>query len=452
LRDCLLERHVMDFDFAVSCGAIKCAQEFCKKIKGAFVLLDEEHGCARIVKKTKEGILTFDFADFRGKTISDDLALRDFTINTLCVDVQKIAGNTILLQAILSHDNALEDIRSRKISMVSVRSFKDDPLRLVRAFSLQATLDFSIDRKTLAQIKKDKDLLAQTAYERIRDEFFKILLSERAAPTLILMDKVGLLEKIIPQIAVMFNVKQGGYHHLDVWKHSLEVVTQLEKVFSEVKHDQDIKNYLEEPLAGVRNRLALMKLAALLHDIGKPDTRRKEKKRMTFHGHERVGRDISRPIALMLKLSTDERHILEDMVFWHLRPGYLSNFNIPSERAMFRYFRDTKKEALSIALLSLADQRSTRGPLTTASKQKHHEKIAWKIIKRYLAKSKENPLKRLITGHDLIRQLKLTPSPVFAKILRAVEERQTLGEINTKTQALVAAKAMVKKNKGRNIN
>jgi poly(A) polymerase len=263
------------------------------------------------------------------------------------------------------------------------------------------------------------------------------------------MDRMGLLERIIPQIRVMFACKQGTSHHLDVWPHSLETVAQLEGVYRQVREDREVRDYLAESLGGNRSRLALMKLAALLHDIGKPDTRKRERGRISFHGHEHVGRNIVRHIALMLKLSVRERHALEDMVRWHLRPGYLSNFKQPSEKAVYRYFRDARDEAVSVLLMSLADQRATRGPATTQSDQEHHEKICLDLVRRHFARKKEQPFVRLINGDDLIRKLKLKPSPLFAKILSAVEEQQSLGKIRTKQEALALAGELAKKNEHR---
>ena len=203
------------------------------------------------------------------------------------------------------------------------------------------------------------------AAERIREEIFKILASSRAHETLSSMDKIGLLPQVIPQITVMYGVHQGGYHHLDVWKHSLEVIAQIEKLIEEMSTNERIKAYLHETIGGGHTRLALLKMAALLHDIGKPETRRQEGARMTFHSHEHAGERITRQVAKQLKLSVKERFFLEDAVRMHLRPGYLSNFKRPSEKAIFRYLRDTKDEAVALAILALADQAATRGPLTT---------------------------------------------------------------------------------------
>jgi len=466
LRDFVLGRPQVDFDFAVEKNAVAFARQFAAQIKGAFVLLDDEHGCARVVhlprpnqniksercdvgkgkmnQKIDDVPWTFDFADFRAKTLKDDIASRDFTINALYADLLKIQDDDKPDAHIVDLKDARKDLKSKTIRMVGPKAFKDDPLRLMRAYSLQAQLGFKIESKTAAQIKKDMALINDVSMERVRDEFFKILASPRAFAVLTAMDKIGLLEKVIPQLAVMFNVKQGGYHHLDVWKHSLEVLNQLEQILENVKEDADLAPYLNEELASNHARYTLIKLAALLHDIGKPDTKRIEEGRTSFHTHEHVGRRITTIIAKQLKLAVRERHVVEDLVLYHLRPGYLSNFKKPSEKSVFRYFRDTKEEAVSVLVLSLADQRSTRGPLTTEHDQKHHEKICLGLMKEYFTEQKKTPRVRLITGTDLIKNLKLKPSPLFAKILTSIEEGHALGKITNREEALALAAKIAK--------
>jgi len=440
LRDYLLGNPKKDFDFAVERDALKLAKTFAGKIKGAFVLLDEERGCARVAKKSKGVLETYDFADYRAKTLRGDLSHRDFTINTLAIDLSRLTASMDVEDVLEDLKQGRKDINNKKIKMTSVKIFQEDPLRMLRAFSLKAQLDFKIDRETLSQIKKDQVLIREASFERIRDELFKILSTERASENLIAMDKIGLLEKIIPQVAVMYSCKQGTYHHLDVWPHSLETVVQLDRLLREKDGDEDIHDNLEEVLGGARARKALVKLAALLHDIGKPDTRKREKGKLSFHGHEHVGKNIVRIIAKMIKISTKERYALEDMVRWHLRPGYLSDLKQLTERAIYRFFRDAGDETASVLLLSLADQRATRGPLTTERDLKRHEKLCCELLKRYFAKKKEKPLVRLIDGNDLIKGLKLKPSPLFGRILAEVEEKQSLGKIKTKKEALMLAR------------
>ncbi len=433
-----------DLDFAVEKGALDLARIFARRIKGAYVVLDQERGCARVVKKSDGKVWTFDLSDFRARSFRQDLALRDFTINTLSADLAKLNGSTRLEDVLADGKDGLKDLRAKRIRRVAVKAFRDDPLRLLRAFSLSAALDFKIEPQTLAQIRREKNLLRGVSYERIRDELFKIFETERAAVTLKAMDKVGLLDKVIPQIKVMYNCKQRGtYHHLDVWPHSLEVVVQFDGVVREMQGDADVSDYLNESLGGNRTRRALLKLAALLHDIGKPETRKEAgKDKLTFYGHERVGKNIVTHIAKMLKLSTGERRALEDMVLWHLRPGYLSNFQRPSERAIYRYLRDARQEAAGILLLSLADQRATRGPSSTPRHEKHHERICLNVLELYFDKKKEKPFVRFIDGHDLIKQLRLKPSPLIGKILAEVTEQQVLGKIKTRKEALELAKTI----------
>jgi poly(A) polymerase len=218
----------------------------------------------------------------------------------------------------------------------------------------------------------------------------------------------------------------------------------LDAVLKEQEQNPDVRDYLNTPLTADHSRKSVLKLATLLHDIGKPETKKKEEDRYSFHGHEHVGKHIVRHVARMLKLSKAERHSLEDMVRWHLRPGYLSDFKNPSDKAVFRYFRDTKDDAVGILLLSMADQRATRGPMTSDADQAQHRRICLKLIDQYFAKKKEKPFVALITGHDLIKKLKLKPSPLFGKILREVEEKQVLGKIQTRNEALELAKSLSK--------
>jgi poly(A) polymerase len=437
LRDYYLNRQGTDLDFAVDQGGIALSRQLARRIKGAFVLLDREHGSGRVVKKMDGAVWTFDLTDWRGKSIQKDLNLRDFTINALAMDILDEGPDA---GTMLEVKGARRDLTAGVVRMISPKVFKDDPLRLLRAFTLQATLGFKMDAATRVQIKKDAHLISRVAAERIREEIFKILASPRAYETLSGMDKIGLLPQVIPQITVMYGVHQGGYHHLDVWKHSLEVLCNIEKISGEMSTNERVRDYLQEIIGGAHTRVSLLKMAAVLHDIGKPETRRKEKGRMTFHGHEHAGERITRQVAKHLKLSVKERFFLEDAVRMHLRPGYLSNFKRPSEKAVFRYLRDTKDEAVSLAILALADQAATRGALTTKAKHKHHAKICHMLIKRYFELKDQKPRQRLLTGHDLIKVLKLKPSELFGKILARVDEAAALGKIKTKQEALALAK------------
>jgi len=138
-----------------------------------------------------------------------------------------------------------------------------------------------------------------------------------------------------------------------------------------------------------------------------------------FHGHERIGRVICKEVTRRLKLATREQTALDTLIFWHLRPGYLADNKVLTRRAVYRYFRDTGAEAVSVLLLAVADQRATRGPLASVSNRRRHEKVAFDLTRRYFEKQKEEPFVRLINGDDLIKKLRLTPGPAFSRILTA---------------------------------
>jgi hypothetical protein len=259
------------------------------------------------------------------------------------------------------------------------------------------------------------------------------------------IDSLGILAVIIPELDCMRKVAQGPYHHLDVFRHSFETLRQFEMLLVEKKHNPDIQQYVQEVMSAQRSRGALLKFACLVHDVGKPRAKRKEDGKLKFYGHEMIGSRIAQVVAKNLKLSNQEVDAVKKLVFCHLRPGYLGDSPKPTQRAVFRYFRDTGVDAPGILLLSLADQRSTLGPLTTKEARMQHEKVCTSLIKEYFRKKKEKIVVRLLNGDDLLKAFKLSPSPLIGTLLTELQELQAIGKINTKTQALEAAKRYLKK-------
>lgn len=455
LRDLFLRRRkdAFDFDFAVSSCAIKISREIAASLKSPFVVLDKEHGSSRIVYRKGRLSCNFDFTAFRGsaalsargRDIQGDLLHRDFTLNSMALDLKEIGRASCLQDVLLDPYGGREDIKNRVIRKVSDFSLPEDPLRILRAFSLSAVLNFKVEPQTLRDIKKYREKITSCAFERITEELFKILDSENAFKTFKAMDGFRILDEIIPEIKVMRKVSQGPYHHLDVYNHCLEALKQIESLFSELKRDRDMQNYLNEKISGARTRRALLKLGAFLHDIGKPASKERLKGKTCFHGHERVGRNIVRAISERLRLSNDERGALDRMIFWHLRPGYMADIENLSRRAEYKYFRDTAAEAAGILLLSIADQRSTRGVLTRGANRKHHEEVCLGLAEEFFRRAKKKELPRLINGDDLIRKFRLSPGPLIGKILEELREAQGAGEIGTRAQAMELAGEFIKR-------
>ncbi len=456
LRDIFLKRYRdnPDLDFCLKKSAISFGRGLAKEIRANFVILDEEHGACRLIKEIGNRTYTLDFTDFRGASLKQDLQHRDFTFNCLALDLEEFF--TLLLERgskpsfndlnklLIDPYEGRKDLDIKSIKLVNKRAFVEDGLRILRAFSFSCLLGFKIDKATLRLAKLQKRELSAVSWERIRDELFKILTTPKSFNCLVEMDKAKILRVIFPEIEKMRGVGQGPYHNLDIWQHSLETLRQLEALFEDFKDNQEIKDYLEEVIAGEHSRLTLIKLGAIFHDIGKPDALRWEEGKIKFHGHERVGTAITENITHRLKLSNIEANTLKTMVLWHLRPGYLADNEILTTRAVFRFFRDTNTEALSVLLLSLADQRATRGRLTTTGSRLRHERLVSKLLKEYFRRKKEKKMPRLINGHDLMKRFKLEPSPLIGKILSEIEELQAIGKIKTKPEALKSVAKFLK--------
>lgn len=451
LRDIVLKRKKQDpdIDFCIENKAIDFARKLSQRLRAGFVVLDKEHGSVRLVKKIRDKTYTLDFTDFRGKTLEDDLLHRDFTINSLALDLEAVfAGKKVRLEScLIDYYGAMKDLKLKVIRVLNKESFNEDPLRILRAFSMSAVFGFKIDKKTLAMIKSERAKLVSVSYERIRDELFKILDSDAAYKQIGDINELDILRLIIPETEVMTGVYQGPYHHLDVFNHCLQSVHQLEMIIQGYRRNKDIQNYLSEFVSGSRTRRVLVKLAVFLHDVGKPGVRQRKKGKIIFHGHEGAGARIVRSIARRLKLSNDEIDALNKMVFCHLRPGYLADGPVLTPRAKYRYFRDTAKEAVSVLLISLADQRSTCGPLTSKQSRQQHEIRVGELIKEYFRKQKEKKLPRLVSGYDLMRKFKLKPGPLIGKILDKINEQQALGRIKTKQEAMAAASPLARRKK-----
>lgn len=441
LRDVYLKKNkqLVDFDFCVEKEVCSVARQFAKETGSKCIVLDENSGSYRVILKRKGGICTYDFSLMRGSDLLEDLSLRDFSINTLSVNLKRKT------HCVLDAFDAKKDLDRGVIRCIKEEVFFQDPLRVLRGLSFMANYGFRIEGRTEKFMVKYKTFLSKVSRERINEELFKIFSAENSYPAVKKMSDLKIIDEIIPYVGLSRGVSQGGYHHLDVWDHSLETLRKFEEIWQRrLKKDKDIFDYFREELAQGRSRIQIVKLACLLHDLGKPRAKKHVNKKTIFYTHEKIGRDLSEEIAGGLRLSFREREVLKKLVFWHLRPGYLADQIVPSSRAIYRFFRDTGEDGIAVIILSLSDWRATRGPLTNKKKRRKHEIVMLKLIDFYLAEKKKTPLSKIVDGDDLMRKFKLSPSPLIGKILRKIEEEQSLGKISTKTEAYHAAKKIIK--------
>jgi poly(A) polymerase/tRNA nucleotidyltransferase (CCA-adding enzyme) len=226
------------------------------------------------------------------KSLSDDLKRRDFTVNAIAYDP--------IAEEMLDEHNGKEDLERKVIAAVgnADERFQEDALRTLRAVRLSAELDFAIDTKTAAAIANDASQLGKISKERVRDELVRILQSERPMQAIFVAQKLGILAYVIPELSESIGIEQNQAHSFDVFEHLLRAL----------QHAADKKWPLE------------VRIAALLHDIGKPASRRwsDEKKDWTFHGHEVIGAHMTEKILKDLKFPNEMTKTVVALVRWHM--------------------------------------------------------------------------------------------------------------------------------------
>ncbi|MCF7870517.1 MAG: HD domain-containing protein [Candidatus Omnitrophica bacterium] len=441
LRDSCLDtsKDLIDFDFCVEKNIDLFVKKISESLRKKVIVLDKKNSSFRIVVNKNKKNYSYDFILMRGRGIKQDLSQRDFTINTLALDITEP-------KKILDYYGGIKDLKKKKIKALSDSVISDDPLRILRGFSFASKYGFNIEARTLKFFHSYREKLKKVSYERINQELFKIFDSKKSYKIIKKMNELRVIDQIMPYVEKMRKTGQGGFHHLNVWDHSIETLKQFELLSErKIKNKQEVRDFLNQQLGGGRKRGQIIKLACLIHDAGKPFVKKKTKTRTIFHMHEKIGREISSKFAKRMRLSKIERQKIAKMVFWHLRPGYLADQVTPSRRAVYRFFRDTQEEGVSVILLSLADWRATRGPLTNSLKRKRHEKVMLKLVESYFAEKKKKPVPRIIDGWDLINRLGVKEGPEVGKILAKIKELQALGKVNKKSEALEAAKDILKK-------
>ena len=429
LRDRILNRLSNDHDFAVPGNARAFAEKVAAKLGVRMIEMGKED---KVVYRVVSGDKVLDFSPIHGKTIEDDLKRRDFTINSLGFDLSS--------DSLIDPVGGLDDIRSKTIRLISEDAILADPLRMLRAFRLAAVLGFEIAPQTLSVIKEQATLVAGSAGERIRAELFKIMEAERSFPYIEQMSRAGLLMKLIPELEPCRDCLLND-HGYDVFQHVMRTFEEIEVLLSDYptlwpEYDEPIRSYLEQG-----NRKALLKWAALLHDLGKPATRsvdlRLGRRRLRFLAHEEKGAHIARGLCLRLRMSGQERSYIELVVRNHLHPLLLFDARqrgTLTTRGIVRFVRKHRDDVIGLLLHSVADQRAKAGNGT-----EFDEALAAflrEILQRYLSDLKPiMTAPRLITGKDLIEHFGLTPSELFGKLLQNVEEARLNREIRTREEA-----------------
>lgn len=413
VRDLLIGKKPKDWDITTNATPEKIVSlftnTFYENTYGTVGVVNEEEGIDETLKvvEVTPYRLEAGYSDKRrpdsvvfSQKIEDDLQRRDFTINAIALDPFK--GQVIDLY------KGLEDIKDKTIRTVGKPDdrFTEDALRVLRAVRLCVELDFDIEAETEKSLLVNSHLLSNISKERIRDEFSKIILSDHPMKGLELMKKFGILKFVATELEEMIGVEQGGIHKFDVWEHSLKAL----------QHTAE-KNW---PLE--------IRLSALLHDIGKPKSRRDapEQGQWTFYGHEVIGAKMAKKILSDLKYPQKTIDKVTKLVRWHM---FFSDTETITHSAVRRLVVNVGKDNIwDLMDVRGADRIGTGRPKESPYRLRKYHAMIEEVMRDPIS---VGMLK--IDGKGIMEATQMSPGPKIGFILHALlEEVLDDPKLNTK--------------------
>jgi putative nucleotidyltransferase with HDIG domain len=423
VRDLLLGIDGFDIDFVVIGDAIRFCEEFKKRQSNAGSLVTYPRFGTSMIQYQNYKL---EFVTARSEIYEEnsrkptvkkadllsDLSRRDFTINTLALDIHpKRFGK------ITDPYNGEEDLKKGIIRtpLEPEQTFSDDPLRMMRAIRFSTRFNFKIEPNTFAAITNTAERLKIISQERITAEFNKIVLSKKPSLGINLLEKSGLLAFFFPEFVAMKGIEQReAHHHKDVYFHTLQVLDNVAQISEKLN----------------------LRLAAIFHDIAKPNTKRFNKKTgWTFHGHEVVGERMSASILHRLKYSNEIIDYVCKIVRLHLRPMALVSEKV-TDSAIRRLLFLSGDEFEDLMTLCRADITS-KNPIKV-KRYLNNYAIVLKKAKEVEEKDQLRAFKSPVNGNEIMTLFQLSPGPQVGRIKKIIEEAILSGEIPNEHDAAYA--------------
>jgi len=413
VRDALMQRSLTDIDLMVVGDGIAFARELAPALKGGKIVPFEQFGTAQIplnnsIVEVASARSEAYSSDSRKPQVEDadletDLSRRDFTINAMAVSLNKTDFGEL-------HDpyNGVKDLNSGLIRtpLDPDTTFSDDPLRMLRAVRFASQLGFKVDSSVTDSIQRQVERIEIVSAERVTAEIYKILASPQPSLGLDLLQQVGLMEIVLPEVSALYGLEQPSeWHHKDIFYHTLQVVDNIAE----------------------KTEKADLRFAALIHDIGKPKTRRLDKnKGWTFHGHDAIGANMVDKMAKRMKLSNQTREFLKKLTLLHLRPISLAKEDV-TDSAVRRLMVTAGEEVDDLMTLCRADITSKNPKLVKKYMENFQrvETFMQDVTERDAYRAFQSPVR----GDQIMKECGLPPGKTVGKIKEAIENAILDGEI-----------------------
>ena len=384
--------------------------------------------------------------------IERDLRRRDFTVNAMAVPLRDFRSG-LNRSALLDPFDGCGDLERGVLRLVSDNALQDDPLRMLRAIRFEAERGWRPDSALRTAIRRDAALINQSAAERQWDELRRILLSDRLPWSLRRLEQSGLLDRILPELAEGRGVDQRPVHRRDVFWHQIDAVRWVTRLTSPdpprgVRAQaiwRELQPLLDVP--AVRQSLddwrLPLRLATLLHDIGKPQTRSVDADGSThFFGHSELGAELARSRLTALRLPEKTIRQVELLIEQHLRPGQINSpGKPPTGRALHRFHTALGDAAAPLCWLFLADALATAGVEALLPRWRAYAMHVGRIIRW---QPKRAPRRgRVLDGHAVMDATGLPPGPLVGEIRAKIDEAAAVGEIAGEADARQLARRLV---------
>jgi len=429
LRDAILGRPVADVDVVVA-GDPEAAARAVSRAHGASRFrLSRDFGAWRITGGTLPWQV--DVMPLLGGTLDEDLARRDFTVNALALAVTGHAD-------IVDRHGGIADLDAARIALVSDSALTDDPVRIIRLARIANALGFAIDRRARDAARDAASAICEAPGERVMEEFSRVVRADDPVAAFALLDDVGGLAGLIPQLGECRGVQQSDYHHLDVLAHTMEVVAGVAAIQADPQtifrgNADVVAASLAEPLADDLTRGDAVRITALVHDMAKAATRGvTDEGRVTFARHDQIGAGMADALMRHLRTSTRLREFVTNGVREHLALGFMVHRQPLSRVQHDRFLRRVAPDPVEAIVLSVADRRATDGPRTTPMQITRHLAMAREMLAAHVAIEAREPIRSAVDGAELADMLGRQPGPWIAEVLTAIREQMLMGRLDNR--------------------